>query len=212
MAHHAVTHTRPRPLRHRALGAAVGVAGLALAWRTARSGIPAIEAWVFRRVNTVPTPIWWASWPTVQLGNLAAPLVVAAVAARVWRGREPAATVLASAYGAWALARLVRSEVVRARPVALLADVLQREHAVGPGFVSGHAAIASGTAVALWPYLGQRARVITVVAVVWVDLGRVMAGAHLPLDVIGGTCLGLLAGLTVQTLLPRPPGGLTTRG
>jgi membrane-associated phospholipid phosphatase len=159
---------------------------------------------VFRRVNTVPTPVWWVTWPFLQVGNLLAPVVVAVVAARVWRSRRPALAVLVSAYGAWGLAHLIRAEAIRARPAALLADVLTHEDARGPGFVSGHAAIATGTAVALWPYLDRRGRVVSVVAVVLVDLGRMMAGAHLPLDVIGGSCLGLITGLTVTAVLARP--------
>jgi membrane-associated phospholipid phosphatase len=93
---------------------------------------------------------------------------------------------------------------VGTRPVAFLDAAVVRESARGLGFVSGHAAISAAMATALWPWLGRGGRVVAVVLAAWVSLGRMLGGAHLPLDVIGGISLGVLAGLVVHAVLGVP--------
>lgn len=93
-----------------------------------------------------------------------------------------------------------------AEPDALLADVVMREGAQGLGFVSGHAAIATALATALWPYLTTRGRVLSIVLASVVGLGRVYAGAHLPLDVVGGVAIGALTGIAANALVGLPSG------
>jgi membrane-associated phospholipid phosphatase len=140
----------------------------------------------------------------MQLGTVGAPIAVAVVgwlALRRWR--PPAAVVLAGCMG-WAAAQAVKALVVRARPDALLADVVSREGAQGLGFVSGHAAIATAVAAALWPYLRSRGRVASVGLVALVGIGRVYAGAHLPVDVLGGVAIGALAGLAANAVVGVP--------
>jgi undecaprenyl-diphosphatase len=67
----------------------------------------------------------------------------------------------------------------------------------GYGYVSGHTAIASGLAVALTLTLPRRWRWVPWLLVLFVAVGRMYFGAHLPLDLIGGSGLGvLLAGVT----------------
>jgi undecaprenyl-diphosphatase len=86
----------------------------------------------------------------------------------------------------------------------LLDGVVLRESAEGLGFVSGHAAIATAMVTVVWPYLGPRGRVVAVILDVMVGVGRIHAGAHLPLDVIGGVAIGLLVGLATSGLLGLP--------
>jgi glycosyltransferase 2 family protein len=95
---------------------------------------------------------------------------------------------------AWWAAKGVKSLAARARPGALLADVHLREHAGGLGYVSGHAAVAFALAAVLGPSLPRRWQPVAGAVATVIGVARVYAGAHLPLDVIGGAGLGLLLG------------------
>lgn len=169
-----------------------------------RSGVSTGEEQIFRIVNNMPQGLWLIMWPVMQLGNLAAPIVIAGAAAfALWRWRPPTAVLIAG-YGAWAAAQLVKNAVIRDRPDALLSDVVLREGVQGLGFVSGHAAIATAMATAAWPYLSVRGRAIVAVLVVVVGLGRIYAGAHLPLDVVGGAAIGTVVGLATNAAVGLP--------
>jgi len=194
-----------RPYRQLVAGAAVAAAVVAVSWVVVnRPFVPQPEAAVFRWVNLAPTAFWPVIWPVMQLGNLAAPLAAAGMAAVAWRRWRPVAAVLTGAYGAWGLSQLVKQAVARARPGVLLPDVVLREGTHGLGFVSGHAAVAAALAAAAWPYLRWRGRVVAAVLCGIVGAGRIYAGAHLPLDVIGGAAIGMMAGLIVNGLIGVP--------
>jgi glycosyltransferase 2 family protein len=61
----------------------------------------------------------------------------------------------------------------------------------GLGFVSGHSTVAIACAAILSPSLSGRWRVAGYALATPVGLSRVVVGAHLPLDVVGGAALGL---------------------
>jgi undecaprenyl-diphosphatase len=194
-----------RPYRRLAAGVAAAAIVIAVSWVVVnRPFVPGPEAVAFRWVNHAPTALWPVIWPVMQLGNLAAPLMITGVAAAVWRRWRLVAAVLVGAYGGWGLAQIVKQAVARARPDVLLPDVVLREGTHGLGFVSGHAAVAAAMATTAWPYLRWRGRVVVVVLCAIVGLGRIYAGAHLPLDVVGGAAIGMMAGLVVNGLVGVP--------
>ena len=200
--------TRPayhRPYRRFGLGLAVAAVVVVASWMlVVRPDVTAAEERVFRVLNTAPDVLWLFVWPPMQLGTIAAPVVIAgAAAATLRRWRPPTAAVIAG-YTAWAAAQVVKASVVRDRPDALLTDVALRESAQGLGFVSGHTAITTALAATLWPYLSTRGRALSAGVVAVVGLGRVYAGAHLPLDVVGGIAIGALAGMVTNALLGLP--------
>lgn len=194
-----------RPYRRFGVGVVVSTALVAISWAlVVRFDVSSAEEGTFRMVNDA-ADIWWpVLWPVMQLGNLAAPVAVAGAAGAALRRWRPPAAVLAAGYGAWAAAQAVKDLVARDRPEALLPDVVLREGVHGLGFVSGHAAIATGMATAVWPYLGGRGRATVAALALMVGLGRIYAGAHLPLDVIGGAAIGALVGLAVNTAVGLP--------
>lgn len=196
-----------RPYRRFGLGIAVAAVVVAASWTTiVRSGTTSAEEQLFRVINTAPDLIWPLVWPPMQFGTIGAPIVVAvAAAASRRRWRPPAAALIAGAT-AWAAAQVVKALAVRQRPDALLTDVVLREGAQGLGFVSGHAAIATALTTALWPYLSTRGRALSLVLTATVCLGRVYAGAHLPLDVVGGVAIGVLVGSVTNALVGVPHG------
>ena len=68
------------------------------------------------------------------------------------------------------------------------------ETAGGFGYVSAHTAVAVALAAAIAPSFPRAAQVVAVVLAVLVGFARIYAGAHLPLDVVGGAGLGLVCG------------------
>jgi membrane-associated phospholipid phosphatase len=162
------------------------------------------ETAVFRVMNGPTLLPFVVVWPFMQLGNLTAVPVVAAVAAFLRRWRLAAAALLAGA-GVYVLAKVVKGIVPRGRPDGLLADVVIRGAAAhGRGFISGHAAVVVALVVVAWPWLGRRGRIACAALAVAVCFARVHVGSHLPLDVVGGAGLGLAVGGLVLLLLGRP--------
>jgi len=157
-------------------------------------GVPAWEADLFQGINGLPGAIWPVVWGPMQIGSLVGSLIVVAITYAVGRdGRLTLAAFVAS-QAAWWSGKAVKHEVNRGRPGAFFADAHIREHAGGVGYVSGHSAVAFALAAVLAPSLPSRWRPVALGAAMLVGFARVYAGAHLPLDVVGGAGLGVLCG------------------
>ncbi len=161
------------------------------------------ERATFRAVNEVPGVPFVLVWVVMQAGNVAA-VAVAALAALVARRARLALSLVVAGAVAYGGAKVVKEVVVRGRPATLLDGVeIHGAAATGPGFVSGHAAVAVALAVVAFPYLGPAWRWAAVAVAVLVCGARVYVGAHLPLDVVGGAALGLLVGAGVRLVARR---------
>jgi undecaprenyl-diphosphatase len=194
-----------RPYRRLAVGVGSALVVVAVSWLLVnRPDVSPAEERLFRIVNNGWGGLWPVLWPVMQLGNIAAPVIVAGVSSVVLRRWRPAAAALVAGYGAWGAAQLIKGIALRDRPDVLLPAVLLREGADGLGFVSGHAAIAAALGAAVWPYLSGRGRAVVIVLTAMVAAGRVYAGAHLPLDVVGGAAIGVLIGLAAHALFGLP--------
>jgi glycosyltransferase 2 family protein len=191
-----------------------GAALLAGSWVivAAKGDVPPWEKGTFDALNELPDALWSVVWAPMQLGSLAGSLVVVAVIHMVGRNVRLTLAALTASLVAWWSAKGVKALVSRARPGALLSRVNLREHAGGLGYVSGHSAVAFALASVLAPSLPGRWRPAVYGAATVVALARVYSGAHLPLDVVGGAGLGVLAGtlsrwafgLGGEGLPPRP--------
>lgn len=188
------------PLRVALAVAAIGL--IATTAMAAPGRLVTGEAAIFGWANGLPR---WVGGPlevVMQLGSFVAALAVAAVALVTGRRR-----LALAAAGGWALVRvtssIMKAGVGRERPPSLLADVVLRQHLPGDnGFPSSHSANAAALAVVLaWAF--PRWRVPLAVLAGLVGLARLHVGVHLPLDLVGGWCLGLLCGLAVVTLVSR---------
>ena len=77
--------TRPayhRPYRRFGLGLAVAAVVVVASWMlVVRPDVTAAEERVFRVLNTAPDVLWLLVWPPMQLGTIAAPVVIAGAAA-----------------------------------------------------------------------------------------------------------------------------------
>jgi undecaprenyl-diphosphatase len=162
------------------------------------------EAQLFHWINDLPSGLYWPVWVVMQLGNLLAVPAVAVVALLARRVRLSIYLVLAGV-AAWVLAKVVKQVAFRGRPGQLLNHViLHHAPAAGHGFVAGHAATAFALASVAFPFLGRRTRWIVIALALVVCFGRVYVGAHLPLDVAGGSALGIAIGALVHLLLGAP--------
>jgi undecaprenyl-diphosphatase len=176
-----------------ALKAGASAAVLAGATYVATTGVPGWEERVFTWLHDVPRAVDFALWLPMQAGSAWAPPVAAFIGWRLTRSWRPTVGALVAGWGGWWLAKAVKAQVERGRPNAELPDEAVRDTAVteGLGFVSGHSTVAFACAAILSPYLPRRWRAVGYGLATAVGLSRVVVGAHLPLDVVGGAALGL---------------------
>jgi membrane-associated phospholipid phosphatase len=177
----------------------VALAGLVLTAVTALGALDGAisgpERAVFRAVNDLPGWLERPAWALQLLGVLVTPILLAVVLLVTGRWRPAFALALLVPLKLAAEREVLKKLVERHRPGetepgAILRDVPP----AGLSFPSGHAIVAVGMAVILWPYLGRTGRVVAVVLAASVGVARVYLGAHNPLDVVAGAGLGLLLG------------------
>src|SRR5262245_4637667 len=138
---------RPELLLPRHVGDLVRLAAatallIATAELVRRDRVAALEVDAFRVVNDLPGFLYPPVWAIMQLGNLVAVPVVAALAALTRRFRL-AVNLLVAGVGVWFLAILVKGLVERGRPAHFIDNVHIRGTPVGGlGYISGHAAVA----------------------------------------------------------------------
>ena len=181
-----------------------GAAGLVLATAPVRRDrVGPTEATIFSSFNSLPDGLHAPAWAVMQCGALGA---APAAAAMAWTfgERRLAAELAVAGSSTWALSKLVKRLVRRDRPAGLLPGVAVRGRAAsGLGYLSGHAGVATAMAAALVPRVGFRRAAPALVLAGVVGATRIYVGAHLPLDVAGGTALGLLVEGGVAHLAER---------
>ncbi len=152
-----------------------------------RPPIHAVAERIFRATNEAPEGLRGPVRAVMQAGTFGAVPAVAAVLALVDRRRTSAEVVLGGA-AAWLLAKAARPLAGRPRPELVLAGVRRREPIAGDlGWVSGHAAVSTTIALALASEVPRAAIPLLAGVVATTAFGRMYVGAHLPLDLAGGT-------------------------
>ena len=156
-------------------------------------GVPSWEQEVFTWLHDMPRAVDYVLWMPMQAGSAWAPPVAAFIGWRLTKSWRPTVGALVAGWGGWWLAKLVKAQVERGRPSAELPADAVRDTALteGLGFVSGHSTVAFACAAVLSPYLTRNWRIFGYGLATTVGLSRVVVGAHLPLDVVGGAALGL---------------------
>ena len=172
------------------VGAVVAVAVTAPSER-----VSALETGFFRVVNDLPEALRPIVWLPMQSGSFGA-IPVASTVALAFRGRRPASAIAAAGVAAYVLAKGLKRLSGRPRPADVLDGVHERgARQAGGGFPSGHAAVSAALATAAFPELSPGWRVAAASLAVVAPFGRVYVGAHLPLDVVAGSVLGVAVGL-----------------
>jgi undecaprenyl-diphosphatase len=186
----------------------IGAAAIVLAGTAveARRGHPAWEWRIYRSINDAPDELAPIAWLPMQAGSLSAPFVLAGWS--FWRTRnlDPSVVYATSGFTTWLLAKGVKKLVGRGRPYdhdpsTNLRLATRTDGSLG--YVSGHAAVASTLAT----IIGRGRAPATVAGLqalaLLVGTTRVYAGAHLPLDVVGGIALGIVVGETANSVRSR---------
>lgn len=167
---------------------------LCLSTYAAARGVSGLEEQVFASLHDVPRWVDHVLWAPMQAGSAWGPALAAVVAWFVTKSWRPTVGALVTGWGGWILAKGVKGVIERGRPFEELGTDVVRDSALteGLGFVSGHTTVAFACAAVLSPYLNRPWRRAVYTLAVVVGLSRIVVGAHLPLDVIGGASLGLL--------------------
>ena len=159
---------------------------------------------VFLWVNGLPDWLDWPLWIFQQAGNVVVATLVTVAVGLVLRNRRLVLAAPVAAVSKLVAERIVKALVERPRPgtsIGVEAILRNDVPAHGLSFVSGHAVITTAMAALLTATLPVRWRAVPWVFVVLNGFGRVHAGAHNPLDIIGGVGLGLAIGATMAALL-----------
>jgi undecaprenyl-diphosphatase len=182
------------------MGLAVGTTLFVVTAARAHRGVGDGETRILRSVNGAPDGAFPAVWAPMQYGTFA---TVPALAGLALARRHPrlAASIAIGGTGAWLLAKAAKPVVDRGRPTDLGLDVTIRgTEEGGRGFPSGHAAVSASLTVILLPQLTPPWRAACAALGAFVPVARVYVGVHLPLDVLGGSGLGLAVGSLVDLL------------
>lgn len=167
--------------------------------RAARgSGVTHAELRFFQLINRLPRRAFVPVWVVMQFGSLGGALGTGAATGAVGR-RALGARVAATGSLTWLAVKAVKPFIRRDRP-ALTFDatrVLGRAQG-GLGYPSGHAAVATAMAAVAAPHVPRRWRPLVWAVALVVGPARMYVGAHLPLDVLGGTALGVAVGTSFR--------------
>jgi len=186
-------------VRRTALGCGAAALTVGATVLAATTDVSALEARAFATVNDLPDRLWPVVWLPMQAGSFAGSIVVCAALAARTRDRRTALAALAATQGAYWAAKGVKRLVARGRPAALVVGVNEREQTRGLGYPSGHTAVAFALAAAIAPSLTGRSRTGVFATATFVGVARLYAGAHLPLDLVGGAAMGMLIGIAVAS-------------
>lgn len=89
------------------------------------------------------------------------------------------------------LANVAKGMVGRPRPVKYISGLILRDPFVGgPGFPSGHTALATALALIAWQYLPRGYKWISIAWILGVGISRMYLGVHAPMDLVGGFAIG----------------------
>ncbi len=174
----------------------------------ARRGVGRAEDRVFRVVNRLPDRAFGSIWVPMQYGTFGTAPALSALAL-VRRRPRLAVALLAAGSLAWVLAKAAKPMVARGRPGTTVQGAVIRGKEEGDqGFPSGHAAVSAALTTVALPYLSDAWRPLPLGLAGFVPLARIYVGAHLPLDSIGGSALGVAVGCVVNLGLGEayPPG------
>lgn len=173
----------------------LGLAAALFAAATLLSREPAISDWeahIFDAIYTLPSWLHGFFYVITQFGSIYVFFILAAFYIAKKHYHIVIRLLMAGSL-AYLLAGFAKSVWGRARPEDMLPNIIALDVTQGPGFPSGHTALAVALALTIGHYLPRKYHWIPVVWIVGVALSRIYLGVHLPLDIIGGFAIGLIS-------------------
>lgn len=188
---------------HRDLIIAAALVGLVTSALVAiRRPVPGWELRITTWINDSPDAIAATSHPIMQLGTLGGPVIVALAIGLLRRDWALSAATVVAGIATWFGAKAIKRLVDRGRPLEFISDLVVREgDGSGLGYVSGHSAVAACTAMMVMVALPRRWRPAAVSAAFVVGVARIIAGVHLPADLVGGWSFGVLVAMGALAVL-----------
>lgn len=148
------------------------------------------EKELFQLIYGWPGFLWLPFVIVTQLGSVYVFALLTAFYTITRRYRAAIEIVLAGTL-AYVVSGVAKELWGRVRPHDILPDVISLEFSVyGPGFPSGHTALATALLLTAMHHLPQQYRWLPIVGIIGVGLSRVYLGVHAPLDIIGGFAIG----------------------
>lgn len=167
----------------------------------ARSGVPAWDEALFRKINALPQTLAPIVWVPMQAGAVGSPIAVGVFLLLGGRKRE-AVRVAVTGIAVWGAAKGLKRVVGRGRPGEHIEATALRIGSAdkGLGFPSGHAAVAVALVAGVEPDGGLALASAGLALALAVGFSRIYVGAHYPLDILGGYILGSLTAGTYRSL------------
>ncbi len=148
------------------------------------------EIVIFRLIYGLPDELHSLFFFITQLGSIHM-LAVLLVLYLIKRRYHIVLRVLLTGLLAYLISGFAKDIWGRMRPHELLIDVVNRDYIVrGPGFPSGHVALATAMALVVGHYLPRKYHWVVMVVIAGVSLSRIYLGIHAPWDIVGGFAIG----------------------
>lgn len=154
------------------------------------TGIPAWEVALFQTIYDLPSWLHPIFFVVTQFGSILV-LALLGLLYLAKRHYHIVLRLLMTGTLAYLLSGVAKDLFGRIRPNEFLIDVINLDYIVrGPGFPSGHMALATAIALTIGHYLPKKYHWIVPVWIIGVGLSRVYLGIHFPLDILGGFAIG----------------------
>ncbi len=125
-----------------------------------------------------------------QLGSVFLLIVIAGIGLYIKKQHATLRLLLTGSL-AYLISGVAKDLWGRTRPNELFLEVVNKDYVVrGPGFPSGHTAMAVAIAIVLGHYLPNKYSWVAPVVIIAVGLSRIYLGIHAPLDILGGFAIG----------------------